>query len=74
MIMQLPKGGRAVGATALAVEAGIRSGRTRPRRDGQRWKCNTCSELFTAYAAAERHVDEQHRPGARIECLIEGAP
>jgi hypothetical protein len=48
--------GRATGAAGAGA---------RPRRrDGLRWECRTCGQVFTAWAPAERHADEHH--GARI--------
>jgi hypothetical protein len=35
-----------------------------------RWRCHICSEILTAWAAAERHADTEHG-GARLECLLE---
>lgn len=38
---------------------------TRPAR----WRCHTCGETFTAYAAAQRHADTTgHR---RLDAILE---
>jgi hypothetical protein len=69
--VRLPKAGRPAGATAQLVEgAGVR-GRPRARARGGRWRCHRCGQVFGAYATAERHVDEEHAPGGRLECVLE---
>jgi hypothetical protein len=60
--------------TATAAIRGLEAARALSQSDGaehgQRWRCHFCGEDFTAYAPAERHVDEQHG-GARLECVAE---
>jgi hypothetical protein len=34
---------------------------------------STCDEVLSGYTAAERHVEEEHAPSARIECIDGGA-
>lgn len=37
-------------------------------RSTMRWRCHTCGETFTSWAAAERHADS--RPGhCRLEVI-----
>lgn len=32
------------------------------------WRCATCGEVLTSWAASERHVDREHRAG-RLDIL-----
>jgi hypothetical protein len=71
---QLPKGGKAMGSTARLANAGIIAG-PRASAGRQQWRCHSCGEVLDSWSACERHVRDQHRPGARFDVVLdEGAP
>jgi hypothetical protein len=34
------------------------------------YRCHRCGDTFPSYRAAERHIDDHHWPGGRIEMIL----
>lgn len=41
---------------------------TSPRAGGRQWRCGSCGELSTSWAAAQRHADAHG--GGRVEIVL----
>jgi hypothetical protein len=60
---------RQLGLSTPALRSRPRPSRARLGPDTGTYRCHTCTELFTPFTRAERHVRAEHHSG-RIEVVL----